>query len=180
MKPTRVFLSVQPVRPSRATSDPRVTRYRASWVTRATSTEMYKSTIVDSQQKAVQLARSWLTRRNQESLGGSTGQAADRHDGSARELRLLPRKKVPGATGRRDRGRPREGSPMRGCTRQGYTTWSRTARMRRQNATRTSRPIRGPDGRGLMGAASREACTTALRRLPTGPASRSGGTSRAA
>lgn len=69
MKPTRVFLSVQPVRPARATSDPRVTRYRASWVTRATSTEMYRSTIVDSQQKAVQLARDWLTRKNQESLG---------------------------------------------------------------------------------------------------------------
>jgi len=68
MKPTRVFLSVQPVRPSRATGAPRDARYRASWWTRGTSTELYRSKIASSQEEAVQLARNWLTRRNQESL----------------------------------------------------------------------------------------------------------------
>ena len=68
MKPTRVFLSVQPIHPSRATSAPRIARYRASWWTRGTSTELYRSKVVDSQEEAVHLAQKWLTRKNQESL----------------------------------------------------------------------------------------------------------------
>jgi len=66
MKPTRVFLSVQPVQPSRAASAPRVARYRSSWWTRGTSTELYRSKIVDSQEEAVQLAQKWLARKNQD------------------------------------------------------------------------------------------------------------------
>jgi hypothetical protein len=63
MKPTRVFLSVQPVR---STSASRNVRYRASWWTRGTSTELYRSKIVSSQEEAVELAQKWLARRNQE------------------------------------------------------------------------------------------------------------------
>lgn len=73
MKPTRVFLSVQTV-PYRmpAGTDPftyrekRPLRYRASWWTRGTSTELYVSKIVTAQEDAVRLARQWLVRENKD------------------------------------------------------------------------------------------------------------------
>lgn len=79
MKPTRVFLSVQPVRPPRSTDTP--LRYRASWWTRGTSTELYRSKTVTSQEEAVKLARKWLERRNQEPVSGAvTTQLIDTTD----------------------------------------------------------------------------------------------------
>ncbi len=72
--PTRVFLSVQPVGYRRpAGADPftyrekRPARYRASWWTRGTTTELYRSKIVSTQEEAVRLAHQWLDRRNKES-----------------------------------------------------------------------------------------------------------------
>lgn len=71
MKPTRVFLSVKPIGHRRpAGADPftyretRPTRHRASWWTRGTSTELYQSKIVPSEEEAVRLARQWLAREN--------------------------------------------------------------------------------------------------------------------
>jgi len=68
---TRVFLSVTPVGPRRpARADPftyretRPVRYRASWWTRGTTTEVYRSKLVDTQAEAVGLARKWLGREN--------------------------------------------------------------------------------------------------------------------
>lgn len=73
MKTTRVFLSVQPVGHRRpAGADPftyretRPTRWRASWWTRGTSTELYRSKIVASKEEAVRLARRWFERWNKE------------------------------------------------------------------------------------------------------------------
>jgi hypothetical protein len=71
MKPTRLFLSVQSV-PYRlpAGTDPftyrekRPLRYRASWWTRGTSTELYRSKTVSSREEAVRLAHKWLARDN--------------------------------------------------------------------------------------------------------------------
>lgn len=70
MKPTRVFLSVTTV-PYRqpAGRDPfthretRPLRHRASWYARGTSTEMYQSKIVPTQEEAVRLARAYLERQ---------------------------------------------------------------------------------------------------------------------
>ena len=71
MKPSRLFLSVQSV-PYRlpAGTDPftyrekRPLRFRASWWTRGTSTELYRSKIVASREEATRLARKWLEREN--------------------------------------------------------------------------------------------------------------------
>lgn len=77
MKPTRLFLSVQPVghrKPKGA--DPftyrekRPTRYRASWWTRGTTTELYRGKPVATQEEAVRLARKWLDRENASRTGG--------------------------------------------------------------------------------------------------------------
>ena len=70
-KPTRLFLSVQSV-PYRlpADTDPftyrekRPLRFRASWWTRGTSTELYRSKIVASREEAERLAHKWLEREN--------------------------------------------------------------------------------------------------------------------
>jgi septal ring factor EnvC (AmiA/AmiB activator) len=71
MRPSRVFLSVQSVPYRRpAGADPftyrekRPLRFRASWWTRGTSTEVYQSKIVPSEEEAVRLARQWLAREN--------------------------------------------------------------------------------------------------------------------
>jgi hypothetical protein len=75
MKPTRVFLSVQPIghrRPAGAGPwhrETRPPRYRASWWTRGTSTELYRSKAVASREEAARLARKWLERRNKEAVG---------------------------------------------------------------------------------------------------------------
>lgn len=81
LKPTRVFLSVQPVGHRRpAGADPftyretRPPRWRARWWTRGTSTEMYRGKLVASQEEAVRLARKWFERNNAE----ATGRPADR------------------------------------------------------------------------------------------------------
>ena len=81
-KPTSVFLSVQPVghrRPAGADPftyrDPRPSRWRASWWTRGTSTELYRSKIVPSREEAIRLARQWLDRRNKEAA--EPGRPAD-------------------------------------------------------------------------------------------------------
>lgn len=73
MNPTRVFLSVQPVghrRPAGANpftyQDTRPSRWHASWWTRGTSTEMYRSKTVATREEAVNLARKWLVRQNKE------------------------------------------------------------------------------------------------------------------
>jgi hypothetical protein len=65
--PTRVFLSLQPVgyrKPAGADpftyQDARPSRWRASWWTRGTSTEMYRGKPVATQGEAVRLARQWL------------------------------------------------------------------------------------------------------------------------
>lgn len=72
MKPTRVFLSVQPVghrKPAGADPftyrDTRPSRWRASWWSRGTSTEMYRGKTVDTRDEAIRLARAHLERRNQ-------------------------------------------------------------------------------------------------------------------
>ena len=72
-KPTRVFLSVQPVshrRPAGADPftyrDTRPVRWRASWWTRGTTTELYRGKPVATQEEAVRLARKWLDQRNAE------------------------------------------------------------------------------------------------------------------
>lgn len=75
MKPTRVFLSVQTV-PYRlpAGTDPftyrekRPLRHRASWWTRGTTSELYRSKIVLSQEEAVRLARKFLAAQNKEAV----------------------------------------------------------------------------------------------------------------
>lgn len=75
MKPTRVFLSVQTV-PYRlpASTDPftyrekRPLRYRASWWTRGTTTELYQSKISPSEEEAVRLARKFLERENKDGV----------------------------------------------------------------------------------------------------------------
>lgn len=71
MKPTRVFLSVKTVSYRLpAGTDPftyrekRPLRFRASWWTRRTTTELYQSKIVTSQEEAVRLARQWFDRQN--------------------------------------------------------------------------------------------------------------------
>ena len=71
--PTRVFLSVQPVgyrRPARADpftyQDKRPSRWRASWWSRGTTTEMYRGKTVATREEAIRLARKWLDRRNEE------------------------------------------------------------------------------------------------------------------
>jgi len=76
MKPRRVFLSVQPVGHKRpAGADPftyretRPTRWRASWWTRGTTTEMYRGKPVATQEEAVRLARAWLDRQNKQAEG---------------------------------------------------------------------------------------------------------------
>ena len=72
-KPARVFLSVQPVSYRKpAGTDPftyrekRPLRYRASWWTRGTSTEMYRGKIVATREEAVRLALKWLDRWNKD------------------------------------------------------------------------------------------------------------------
>lgn len=69
--PVRLFLSLQPVghrRPAGADPftyrDPRPSRWRASWWTRGTTTELYRSKIVPTKAEAVRLARKWLEREN--------------------------------------------------------------------------------------------------------------------
>jgi hypothetical protein len=76
-KPTRVFLSVQPVgyrQPKGADpftyQDKRPSRWRASWWTRGTSTELYRSKIVATRDEAIQLALRWLERENKARVGG--------------------------------------------------------------------------------------------------------------
>lgn len=73
MKPTRVYLSVQPVRAPRSMGArsliSREPHYRASWWTRGTSTELYRSRTVPSQVEAVRLALRWFERKNQEAAG---------------------------------------------------------------------------------------------------------------
>lgn len=69
MKPTRVYLSVQPVYAPRSPGPRAAPHYRASWWTRGTSTELYKSKTVASQAEAVRLARRWFDRKNQEAVG---------------------------------------------------------------------------------------------------------------
>jgi hypothetical protein len=73
MKPARVFLSVQPVghrKPAGADpftyQDTRPSRWRASWWTRGTSTEMYRGKIVATKEEAVRLALKWLDRFNKQ------------------------------------------------------------------------------------------------------------------
>ena len=75
MKPTRVFLSVQPVGYRKpAGADPftyretRPTRWRASWWTRGTTTELYRGQILSTQEEAVRLARKWLDRENKDGV----------------------------------------------------------------------------------------------------------------
>jgi len=77
MKPTRVFLSVHPVghrKPKGADPftyrDPRPSRWRASWWTRGTTTELYRGKIVATEEEAVRLARKWLERENKSRTGG--------------------------------------------------------------------------------------------------------------
>ncbi|HSX23404.1 MAG TPA: hypothetical protein VLE97_11575 [Gaiellaceae bacterium] len=77
MKPTRVFLSVQPVGYKKpAGADPftyretRPSRWRASWWTRGTTTELYRGKPVATQEEAVRLALRWLERENKSRVGG--------------------------------------------------------------------------------------------------------------
>ena len=70
-KPGRLFLSLQPMghrKPAGADPftyrDPRPSRWRASWWTRGTTTELYRSKPVATEQDAVRLAHKWLEREN--------------------------------------------------------------------------------------------------------------------
>lgn len=72
MKPTRVFLSVQPVSALPKYGCPRpAPRYRASWWTREPLAQLYRSKIVPSKDEAVRLARRWLEKKNEEAAGRS-------------------------------------------------------------------------------------------------------------
>lgn len=77
MQPTRVYLSVQPLNPRPTGGQAMIPRpplrYRASWWTRGTSTELYRSKAVASQEEAAQLAFRWFERQNKESTGRLTG-----------------------------------------------------------------------------------------------------------
>lgn len=73
--PGRVFLSVQAVSHRRpAGSDPftyretRPLRFRASWWTRGTSTELYRSKVTATEAEAARLARKWLERANKDGV----------------------------------------------------------------------------------------------------------------
>jgi hypothetical protein len=68
-----VFLSVQPVgyrKPAGADpftyQDTRPSRWRASWWSRGTSTEMYRGKIVATKEESVRLARKWLDKYNKQ------------------------------------------------------------------------------------------------------------------
>lgn len=71
MKPTEVFLNVTAVPHRRpAGADPftyretRPLRHRASWWTRGTSTELYRTKLVPTEDEAARLALRWLAREN--------------------------------------------------------------------------------------------------------------------
>ena len=73
--PGRIFLSVQSISHRRpAGADPftfresRPLRFRASWWTRGTSTELYRSKVVPREEEAVRLARRWLERENKDGV----------------------------------------------------------------------------------------------------------------
>ena len=90
-KPTRVFLSVQPVshrRPAGADPftyrDTRPTRWRASWWTRGTTTELYRGKPVATQEEAVRLARKWFERSNAETDRPADRQLIDTTDSPER------------------------------------------------------------------------------------------------
>lgn len=90
-KPTRVFLSVQPVGYRRpAGADPftypekRPSRWQASWWTRGTSTELYRGKPVATQEEAVRLARKWFERRNAEADRPADQQLIDTTDSPER------------------------------------------------------------------------------------------------
>lgn len=60
-----VFLAVSPVfRKEHTTRRPLPMRYAATWVTRRTTTDLYTSKTVDTQEAAEKLARTWLKREN--------------------------------------------------------------------------------------------------------------------
>lgn len=74
-KPLRVFLNITAVAPRKpAGADPftyretRPLRYRASWWTRGTSTEMYRSKVVPTREEAVRLALKFLDSQNKEGV----------------------------------------------------------------------------------------------------------------
>lgn len=60
-----VFLAVSPVfRKGHTSRNPLPARYAATWVTRRTTTDLYTSKTVDTQEAAEKLARTWLKREN--------------------------------------------------------------------------------------------------------------------
>jgi hypothetical protein len=64
----RVFLSVSPVRRRgyevRRAMAVSTSRYKAAWVTRGTTADLYTSKTCDTPEEAVKLALAWLARRN--------------------------------------------------------------------------------------------------------------------
>jgi hypothetical protein len=87
VKPTSVFLSVQPVgrkKPAGADPftyrDPRPSRWRASWWTRGTTTELYRGKVVATQEEAVRLARRWLEQQRKETAAHSAWDLIDTTD----------------------------------------------------------------------------------------------------
>jgi hypothetical protein len=88
MKPTRVFLSIQPVgykRPAGANPftyrDPRPSRWRASWWTdrkyEGHTSELYRSKPVATREEAVRLAYQWLDRQRKATASHSAWDLVD-------------------------------------------------------------------------------------------------------
>lgn len=65
-----VYLLVSPVyRKEHTTRAPLPVRWVATWVTRGTTTDLYKSKPCDTREEAEKLAHRWLTRENGQMAG---------------------------------------------------------------------------------------------------------------
>jgi hypothetical protein len=87
LKPTRVFLSLQPVgykKPAGADpftyQDKRPSRWRASWWMRGTPIELYRGKPVATKEEAVRLARRWLEQQRKETASHAVWDLVDTTD----------------------------------------------------------------------------------------------------
>jgi hypothetical protein len=75
--------------------DPRPARYRASWWTRGTTTELYRGKPVATKEEAVRLALQWLERQRKETATHSAWDLIDTTDQPARYGYTRAEKKSP-------------------------------------------------------------------------------------
>lgn len=74
-----VFLSVGPVfRRGHTSRNPLPMRWVARWVTRRTTTDLYRSKACDTREQAEQLARRWLARENRQLEGAEVVDTTER------------------------------------------------------------------------------------------------------